>query len=59
MEQPNTVIIDVRNTYEAVIGRFDPPPGGAEYIDPKMRVSSMILLKKLNFLNGWIRIRIN
>ncbi|KAJ3252160.1 hypothetical protein HK103_001813 [Boothiomyces macroporosus] len=40
MEEPNTVIIDVRNTYEAVIGRFNPPPGGAEYIDPKMRVST-------------------
>ncbi|KAI8893618.1 Rhodanese-like domain-containing protein [Globomyces pollinis-pini] len=40
MEEPNTVIIDVRNTYEAVIGRFDPPPGGAQYIDPKMRVST-------------------
>jgi hypothetical protein len=27
MEDQNTVIIDVRNTYEAVIGRFDPPKG--------------------------------
>ena len=35
--QPNTVIIDVRNTYEADIGRFTPVPGGAEYIDPKVR----------------------
>ncbi|KAJ3272578.1 hypothetical protein HDV01_005421 [Terramyces sp. JEL0728] len=47
MEEANTVIIDVRNTYEAVIGnlffilgRFNPPEGGAEYIDPKMRVST-------------------
>lgn len=40
MAEPNTVIIDVRNTYEADIGRFQPPPTGAEYIDPKMRVST-------------------
>jgi predicted sulfurtransferase len=40
MEEPNTVIIDVRNSYEAEIGRFQPPQGGAEYIDPKMRVST-------------------
>ena len=40
MEEPNTVIIDVRNSYEAEIGRFNPPPGGAQYIDPEMRVST-------------------
>ena len=40
MEEPNTVIIDVRNSYEAAIGRFNPPKGGAEYIDPKMRLST-------------------
>jgi predicted sulfurtransferase len=40
MEEPNTVIIDVRNSYEAEIGHFQPPPTGAEYIDPKMRVST-------------------
>ena len=40
MEEPNTVIIDVRNSYEAAIGRFNPPEGGAEYIDPKMRLST-------------------
>lgn len=40
MKQENTVIVDVRNTYEAAIGRFQPPEGGAEYIDPKMRVST-------------------
>lgn len=40
MTEPNTVIIDVRNTYEADIGRFQPPENGAEYIDPKMRVST-------------------
>ncbi len=50
MTESNTVIVDVRNTYEgtydlshvAAIGRFQPPPGGAEYIDPKMRVSSKL-----------------
>lgn len=36
---PNTVVIDVRNSYEADIGHFR-PQGGAEYIDPKMRRST-------------------
>ena len=40
MKEPNTVIIDVRNSYEADIGRFNPPEGGAEYIDPEMRLST-------------------
>ena len=39
MEDTNTVIIDVRNAYESAIGNFQPPPGGAELIDPKMRNS--------------------
>ena len=39
MEQPDTVIIDVRNAYESAIGHFNPPPGGAELVDPKMRNS--------------------
>jgi len=39
MHEPNTVIIDVRNHYEAAIGHFQPPPGGAEFIDPKVRNS--------------------
>jgi predicted sulfurtransferase len=45
------VIIDVRNSYEAEIGHFQPPPNGytamklticsgAQYMDPKMRVST-------------------
>ena len=34
------VIIDVRNHYEANIGRFDPPKGGAQMIDPMMRKST-------------------
>ena len=37
-----TVVIDVRNHYEAVIGRFDgqETKEGAKYIDPKMRKST-------------------
>lgn len=37
--EDNTVVIDVRNSYEADIGRFA-PARGATYIDPKMRVST-------------------
>jgi predicted sulfurtransferase len=40
LKEANTVVIDIRNTYEADIGRFQPVEGGAEYIDPKMRVST-------------------
>ena len=40
MQDPNTVIIDVRNHYEANIGRFNPPENGAQMIDPKMRKST-------------------
>lgn len=40
LKESNTVVIDIRNTYEADIGRFQPIQGGAEYIDPKMRVST-------------------
>jgi len=40
MYESNTVIIDVRNHYETNIGHFDPPPGGAKLIDPKMRKST-------------------
>jgi predicted sulfurtransferase len=36
----NTVVIDVRNHYEAAIGRFNPPPNGAEFLDPHMRKST-------------------
>ena len=39
MEDPDTVIIDVRNAYESAIGNFQPPPNGAKLIDPKMRNS--------------------
>ena len=40
MTNDNTVIIDVRNHYEAAIGQFVPPSGGAKYIDPLMRKST-------------------
>jgi predicted sulfurtransferase len=39
MATKDTVIIDVRNRYETEIGRFCPPPDGAEFIDPKVRNS--------------------
>ena len=39
MKDPDAVIIDVRNAYESAIGHFQPPPGGAKLIDPKMRNS--------------------
>ena len=38
MTEDNTVMIDVRNHYEAQIGRFDPP--AAEWVDPQMRKST-------------------
>ncbi len=43
LQDPNAVVIDVRNHYEAEIGRFDGQTsgeGGATYIDPKMRKST-------------------
>jgi predicted sulfurtransferase len=39
MQKKDTVIIDVRNAYESDIGHFQPPEGGAELLDPKMRTS--------------------
>jgi hypothetical protein len=42
-EQPNTIIIDVRNHYESVIGHFQPPPGGAELVDPKVHIQNPII----------------
>lgn len=38
MQHPNTVMIDVRNFNESLIGRFAPP--GTEVLDPKMRRST-------------------
>jgi hypothetical protein len=40
MTEDETVIIDVRNHYEANIGKFQPPKSGAQYIDPMMRKST-------------------
>lgn len=40
MTESDTVIIDVRNHYEAAIGKFQPPATGAKYIDPMMRKST-------------------
>ena len=40
MKDEGTVIIDVRNAYESAIGHFQPPPGGATLLDPRMRNSS-------------------
>jgi predicted sulfurtransferase len=42
MKETNTVIVDVRNSYEAEIGKFvgQEGHGGATYIDPKMRKST-------------------
>ena len=47
LAQPNTVVIDVRNHYEAAIGRFVPPESsdpdegnGPQWLDPKMRKST-------------------
>ena len=39
MRDKDAVIIDVRNAYESAIGHFQPPTGGAQLIDPKMRNS--------------------
>jgi predicted sulfurtransferase len=38
--QPDTVMIDVRNANETAIGRFAPPPQGAQLLDPHMRRST-------------------
>ena len=42
LADPDTVVIDVRNHYEANIGRFDPPTHGNphKFLDPKMRKST-------------------
>ena len=39
MMDKDTVIVDVRNAYESAVGSFQPPKGGAQLIDPKMRNS--------------------
>ena len=37
---PRTIMVDVRNANESAIGRFAPPPGGAQLLDPHMRRST-------------------
>lgn len=39
LAEKDTVVIDVRNHYESIIGRFD-PPGKDKFLDPKMRKST-------------------
>ncbi len=39
LQDPDTVVIDVRNAYETAIGTMNPPPGGAQLLDPKLRNS--------------------
>lgn len=40
LNKSDTVLVDVRNHYECLIGKFCPPKEGATYIDPKMRKST-------------------
>jgi predicted sulfurtransferase len=40
LQDPESVVVDVRNHYEAAIGRFDGQTVGAQYIDPKLRKST-------------------
>ncbi len=42
LENPNSVVIDVRNFNEALIGKFQPPENAPhqKYLDPKMRRST-------------------
>ena len=39
LQDPDTVVIDVRNNYETSIGTIIPPKGGATLLDPKLRNS--------------------
>jgi len=44
MEEKNTIIIDVRNTYESIIGKFQPPDESkCEWLDPRWRRSTEIV----------------
>lgn len=53
LAQDNTVVIDVRNSYEADIGRFA-PAHGAKYIDPQVQ---KLLLSRLYFCTNTIYCR--
>ena len=39
LQDPDAVVIDVRNFYETKLGAFNPPEGGAKLIDPQLRNS--------------------
>lgn len=39
LQDPDAVVVDVRNFYESRLGSFQPPPNGAKLIDPKLRNS--------------------
>lgn len=39
LQDPDAVVIDVRNFYETKLGAFKAPPGGAKLVDPKLRNS--------------------
>ncbi|CAB9502980.1 UPF0176 protein [Seminavis robusta] len=39
LQDPDAVVVDVRNFYETALGAFNPPPGGAKLVDPKLRNS--------------------
>ena len=39
LQDPDAVVIDVRNFYETKLGAFNPPQGGAQLIDPQLRNS--------------------
>ena len=39
LKDKDSVVIDVRNHYEVVIGRIVPPEGGATFLNPEMRNS--------------------
>lgn len=42
LEDPEAVVVDVRNQYETEIGRMRPPAHGATFLDPKVRNSHEI-----------------
>ena len=42
LEDPDAIVVDVRNQYETEIGRMRPPANGAKFLDPKVRNSHEI-----------------
>ena len=45
----------VRNRYETEIGHFQPPPGGAEFVDPKATAAFLGLQLRLLVPLVWHR----